>query len=167
MPWAGGCFDARSPRGSGAQPGLFGAGSAACRAARVFPEPCGLGWHHAQMPLRLSGQPLIVVPYGIPKMVPFAALSDGERYLLDGAEVSLAPSGAVYAMCCRCKHLEAGWLVAFGASHEEVEQIGRIVQKALIFCGRKGHPCRYGRPASHPSLVDGPICSGSRDRLPV
>lgn len=86
------------------------------------------------LPLRFSSQPLIIVPHGIPKMVPFAALFDGERYLLDHAEVSLAPSVAVYAMCRRCKRLEASSLVAFGValehiSHtlEEVEQIGRIV----------------------------------------
>lgn len=103
------------------------------------------------MPLRFSGQPLIVVPHGIPKVVPFAALFDGERYLLDGAGVSLAPSAAVYATCRRFRHLEAGWLITSCAPHEyiphtleEVEQIGRIVQKTHIFLGdpRRPFACR-------------------------
>ncbi|MCS6817129.1 MAG: CHAT domain-containing protein, partial [Blastocatellia bacterium] len=96
------------------------------------------------LPLRFSGQPLVVVPHGVLHAVPFAALFDGERYLLDRAEVSFTPSAAVYALCRKRKRLEAAPLVAFGVSLEhipqtleEVEQIGRIFQNAHIFMGER------------------------------
>lgn len=96
------------------------------------------------LPLRFSGQPLVVVPHGVLHAVPFAALFDGERYLLDRAEVSFTPSAAVYALCRKRKRLEAAPLVAFGVSLEhipqtleEVEQIGRIFQNAHTFMGER------------------------------
>lgn len=96
------------------------------------------------LPLRFFGQPLVVVPHGLLHAVPFAALFDGERYLLDRAEVSFTPSAAVYALCRKRQRLEAGSLVAFGVSLEhipqtieEVEQISRIVQNAHTFVGER------------------------------
>ncbi len=94
------------------------------------------------LPLQLTGQPLIIVPHGALHAVPFAALFDGEQYLLDRAEVSLAPSAAVYTLCRKRSYLEAGPLTAFGVplanipyAVEEVEQICRIVQNTQKFVG--------------------------------
>ena len=42
---------------------------------------------------------LVVVPHGLLHRVPFHALFDGERYLLERFEISYAPSATVYALC--------------------------------------------------------------------
>jgi len=42
---------------------------------------------------------LVIVPHGLLHQVPFHALFDGERYLLERFEISYAPSAQVYAHC--------------------------------------------------------------------
>jgi tetratricopeptide (TPR) repeat protein len=42
---------------------------------------------------------LVIVPHGLLHQVPFHALFDGERYLLERFEISYAPSARVYALC--------------------------------------------------------------------
>ena len=48
-----------------------------------------------------SGSPrkVAIVPHGLLHQVPFHALYDGERYLVERLEVSYAPSAKVYALC--------------------------------------------------------------------
>lgn len=94
------------------------------------------------LPLKLSGQPLIIVPHGVLHAVPFAALYDGEQYLLDRTELSLSPSAAVYALCRKRLRHDQGSLVAFGVPIEnipqatlEVEQISQIAQAPHKFVG--------------------------------
>lgn len=94
------------------------------------------------LPLKLSGQPVIIVPHGVLHAVPFAALYDGEQYLLDRAELSLSPSAAVYALCRKRIRHDPGSLVAFGVPIEnipqatlEVEQISQIAQTPYKFVG--------------------------------
>ncbi|WP_299427798.1 CHAT domain-containing protein [uncultured Meiothermus sp.] len=94
------------------------------------------------LPLQLSGQHLIIVPHGILHAIPFAALFDGEQYLLDRAELSLSPSAAVFALCRKRIRHNQGSLVAFGVPIEnipqatqEVEQISRIAQSPHTFVG--------------------------------
>ncbi len=45
---------------------------------------------------RISGRPLIVVPHRFLHYVPFAALYDGERFLVDRGSVSYAPTASVF-----------------------------------------------------------------------
>jgi CHAT domain-containing protein len=42
---------------------------------------------------------LVVVPHGLLHQIPFHALFDGERYLLERFEISYAPSARVYSLC--------------------------------------------------------------------
>ena len=46
-----------------------------------------------------TGHMLAVVPHGPLHRVPFHALFDGERYLIEHFEISYAPSATVYALC--------------------------------------------------------------------
>jgi CHAT domain-containing protein len=46
-----------------------------------------------------AGRHLIVAPHGILHQLPFQALFDGNRYLIDEFTVSYAPSASVYALC--------------------------------------------------------------------
>lgn len=47
----------------------------------------------------LATEELIVVPHGFLHYLPFHALSDGERYLIDRYSVSYAPSAGVFYLC--------------------------------------------------------------------
>jgi CHAT domain-containing protein len=42
---------------------------------------------------------LVIVPHGLLHQIPFHALFDGERYLLERFEISYAPSARVYSLC--------------------------------------------------------------------
>jgi CHAT domain-containing protein len=42
---------------------------------------------------------LVIVPHGLLHRIPFHALFDGERYLLERFEISYAPSARVYSLC--------------------------------------------------------------------
>ena len=42
---------------------------------------------------------LVMVPHGLLHQIPFHALFDGERYLLERFEISYAPSARVYSLC--------------------------------------------------------------------
>lgn len=53
----------------------------------------------------LKAAHLVVVPHDILHALPFHALFDGERYLIDQFTVSYAPSASVYRLCC-CKQGE-------------------------------------------------------------
>ena len=48
---------------------------------------------------RLSGRHLVVAPYGALHKLPFHALFDGRKYLIDEFTVSYAPSASIYAVC--------------------------------------------------------------------
>ncbi len=43
---------------------------------------------------------LVVIPHGALHYLPFHALHDGERYVIDRFTVSYAPSASVFALCC-------------------------------------------------------------------
>ncbi|MFB3812664.1 MAG: CHAT domain-containing protein [Terriglobales bacterium] len=47
----------------------------------------------------VTGRHLIFVPHHVLHHVPFHALYDGERYLIDSFTISYAPSASVYALC--------------------------------------------------------------------
>jgi tetratricopeptide (TPR) repeat protein len=49
---------------------------------------------------------LVIVPHGLLHQIPFHALFDGERYLLERFEISYAPSARVYSLC---QHKTPSW----------------------------------------------------------
>jgi tetratricopeptide (TPR) repeat protein len=90
-------------------------------------------------PLALNeGQKLIVVPHGPLHSIPFSALFDGERYLIDQAQVSLAPSATIFGFCQKLQKPSAGPLVAFGVPIENIPQTITEVEKVTaLFPGAK------------------------------
>jgi CHAT domain-containing protein len=48
---------------------------------------------------RLRSHHILVVPHGVLHYVPFHALFDGERYLIDDHTISYAPSASTFALC--------------------------------------------------------------------
>ena len=82
---------------------------------------------------------LVVVPHGPLQAVPFAALFDGARYLIDDARLSVAPSAAVYLHCRSAPRHPAGTLVAFAVPTEtipgvrdEVKAIAQLAEEAKL-----------------------------------
>jgi CHAT domain-containing protein len=65
---------------------------------------------------RDEGSPakLAVVPHGPLHQVPFHALFDGERYLIERFEVSYAPSATVFALCQERERRGSGKAAVFG-----------------------------------------------------
>ncbi len=47
----------------------------------------------------LRGDHLLIVPHGILHALPFQALFDGERYLIDAFKISFAPSAGIFVLC--------------------------------------------------------------------
>ncbi|HEY4675628.1 MAG TPA: tetratricopeptide repeat protein, partial [Candidatus Angelobacter sp.] len=48
---------------------------------------------------QLTAKHLIIVPHAFLHYLPFHALSDGKRYLIDDFSISYAPSGSIFAVC--------------------------------------------------------------------
>lgn len=76
---------------------------------------------------------LAVVPHGPLHQIPFHALFDGERYLVERFEISYAPSATVYALCQRRIRRESGRALVFGV---EDPLIPAAVDEACAIAGR-------------------------------
>jgi CHAT domain-containing protein len=130
-------------------------------------------------PLRekLHGSHIIIVPHGVLHQVPFHALFDGSKYLIDSCSVSYAPSATVYALCQRNRRApEAGVLILglpdFRAPCivEEVEAVHRVLPESELATGasatfellrQRGPECRFVHIATHARFrQDNPMFSG-------
>ena len=96
----------------------------------------------APLGLEPSAQTLVIVPHGPVHAVPFAALFDGERYLLERSALASAPSASVYALCKGQPQRPAGQMMAFGvpaedipAVEQEVEDVTKLFKAARAFIG--------------------------------
>ena len=59
---------------------------------------------------------MLIIPHGLLHQTPFHALYDGRNYLLEGYEISYAPSAMVYALCRNKRPKENGRALALGVS---------------------------------------------------
>lgn len=127
----------------------------------------------------LKGRHLIVVPHEVLHHVPFHALFDGSRYLIDSFTVSYAPSASIYMQCRQKQANKTGPSLIFGVSDrqmpnigEELKSIAGILPEALSFVGRnaseqvlkeKGPQSRFIHIATHGVFRrDKPVLSGIR-----
>ena len=62
----------------------------------------------------IKGRTLTVVPHGILHYVPFGALHDGQKYLIENAGLRVMPSASVLAFLKTNKVSKPGQLLAFG-----------------------------------------------------
>lgn len=100
----------------------------------------------------VTGHKLIIIPHGALHYVPFHALYDGERYLIDRFEVSYSPSAAALRLCREMsKQLrqlrggKTGWandVVAIGVADadapnidEEISMLNRLFPASRVFVG--------------------------------
>lgn len=127
----------------------------------------------------LCARRLIFVPHDTLHYLPFHALFDGTRYLIDSHLVSYAPSAGVLALCCQERGTIRGPSLILGVPDrrapnilEEVQAISAILPDAQLFLGEsaseeilreKGPSSAFIHIASHAYFRrDNPLFSGIR-----
>jgi CHAT domain-containing protein len=127
----------------------------------------------------LADRPLIIVPHGLLHYVPFQALYDGQRYVLESHSVYTAPSAGVLRLCCDQRPAGNGQALLMGVADasipqviEEVERISHLFGDATLFTGPqatldrlKAHAAGQGviHIASHALFrADNPLFSALR-----
>ncbi len=132
-------------------------------------------------PLRehLRASHLVIVPHGVLHYLPFHALFDGEKYLIDSFTISYAPSAAIFALCQQKPPLSAGPSLILGVPDaqapqilDEVQSVARILPEAELLLGteaseqalrEKGLHSRVIHIATHGNFrQDNPMFSGIR-----
>lgn len=108
---------------------------------------------------------LIVVPHDVLHCVPFHALFDGARFLVDDFSISYAPSASVYALCSRKTARPGDRSLILGVPdastpciREEVQAVANALPGSRVFVGAKasadrlraeGPASRYLHIATH------------------
>ena len=67
---------------------------------------------------------LVIVPHGLLHQVPFHALFDGERFLLERFEISYAPSARVYSLCQEQAPRRSGKALVMSVSDPLIPAVG-------------------------------------------
>ena len=124
----------------------------------------------------LPARKLVIIPHGLLHQVPFQALYDGERYLIEMAELSYAPSATVLALCQARRPPQSNRLLVFGVSdpaipavEAEVRAIAQLLPQAAVFLNEEasletlsanGSDCKVLHLACHGLFrTDNPIFS--------
>ena len=89
---------------------------------------------------RLGAKHLVIAPHGLLHRVPFHALHDGERFLIDDFGISYAPSATVYAHCRARPSNRAGDSLVLGVPDErtpfietEALSVAALLPRARVF----------------------------------
>jgi CHAT domain-containing protein len=106
---------------------------------------------------KLRARSLVVVPHQLLHYVPFDALYDGSRYLIDSYDVARAPSVSVLKVCREktIQNTEQDLVLAVPdemtpSINEEVQALRELLPKGLFFVGseaREDKLRRYGQTA--------------------
>ena len=87
----------------------------------------------------LAQRNLIVVPYGALHYLPFHALYDGEKYLIEHCEISYAPSAAILQQCLERGQHNLNRALLMGVSDEQTPRITNEIQSlSEVFPEAKG-----------------------------
>ncbi|MGH9447783.1 MAG: CHAT domain-containing protein, partial [Terriglobia bacterium] len=132
-------------------------------------------------PLRhlLRARHLVFVPHGALHHLPFHALFDGQRYLIDSYSVSYAPSASVLALCYRRTPNAAGPSLILGVPDPrapyilpEVRGVSSVLPNSEVFVGKnaseeilreRGPSSSFIHIATHAYFrQDNPLFSGIR-----
>jgi CHAT domain-containing protein len=133
----------------------------------------------APLESHLKGQHLVIVPHGVLHRLPFQALFDGSRYLIDKFMISYAPSATILSLCHRRAVNEQGPSLVMGVPDavapligDEATAVASVIPRAELFLGEqattavlkeKGPHCRLIHIATHGFFrQDSPMFSGIR-----
>ena len=90
----------------------------------------------------ITARHLMFVPHGALHYVPFHALFDGERYLIDEHSISYAPSASIYTVCTRKQVNHSGAALLMGVPDqnapsilEEMRALSAILPHPKMFVG--------------------------------
>jgi CHAT domain-containing protein len=90
----------------------------------------------------LRGDHLVMVPHGPLHSIPFQALFDGERYLIDSFKISFAPSAAIFALAQSRAANRHGSSLILGIPDvnaptvaEEVREVAATIPESQLFVG--------------------------------
>jgi CHAT domain-containing protein len=128
---------------------------------------------------RLNTKHLTIVPHGILHYLPFHALFDGTRYLIDESSISYAPSASIYELCCRKESHSSGAPLILGVPdsrapfiEKEVHTVAGALQGSRLVLGAEagdealrtsGAQSRLVHIATHGIFrQDNPMFSGIR-----
>jgi len=128
---------------------------------------------------RLRTRHLVIVPHGALHYLPFHALFDGERYLIDSFTVSYAPSASIFAICQRKSAHATGPPLVLGVPDErapqileEVQSVAQILSAAELLVGAEADERAIAEKGAHSRLIhiathgsfrqDNPMFSGIR-----
>ncbi len=128
---------------------------------------------------RLDARHLVFVPHNLLHYVPFHALYDGKRHLVDSYSVSYAPSATVFALCQSRASAAAATSLVLGVPDaqtpfiaDEARAVAARLPGAELYVGdeatgavlrEKGPACRYVHVAAHGFFrPDNPMFSGIR-----
>ena len=101
-------------------------------------------YHELLAPLRsrLDTPHLLIVPHGALHYVPFHALFDGCRYVIDDYTISYAPSASVYSVCVNKRGNTSGPTLLMGVPDEnaplisaEIESLKAILPSSRAYLG--------------------------------
>lgn len=91
---------------------------------------------------RVGDRHLVIVPHGVLHYLPFHALFDGERYLIDSQTISYAPSASIFSLCQQKSACGTEPPVVMGvpdaqAPHilDEVHAVSQALTNAQLFIG--------------------------------
>ncbi|MGH9790995.1 MAG: CHAT domain-containing protein, partial [Candidatus Acidiferrales bacterium] len=107
-----------------------------------------------------KGEHLVVVPHGILHYLPFHALYDGNKYLIDECRVTYAPSATVYELCHRKAARGGGGSLVLGVPDpqapfilEEVQAVASNVPAPELFVGERATAEVLREKGAHSSLI--------------
>jgi tetratricopeptide (TPR) repeat protein len=91
---------------------------------------------------QLKAEHLIIVPHAFLHYLPFHALCDGRRYLIDDFSISYAPSSSIFAVCQEKQHANPGGALVLGIPDtrapyiaEEARFVASALDSARLFVG--------------------------------
>jgi CHAT domain-containing protein len=128
---------------------------------------------------KLKARHLILVPHGLLHYLPFHALHDGEKYLIESFTISYAPSATLYSLCHQKAANTQGPSLILGVPDalapqilDEVQSVASILPEPQLFIGEganqemlreKGPQSRFVHIATHGEFRgDNPMFSGIR-----
>jgi CHAT domain-containing protein len=126
---------------------------------------------------RFASGPLLIVPHDILHYIPFHAMFDGSKYLIDSHAISYAPSASIYAAGYRRQTNRDGNSLVLGVTDaatpsipDEVQSVANALPDSELFLGesatadvlrKKGTHSRYIHIATHGYFrQDNPMFSG-------
>jgi len=109
---------------------------------------------------RLNARHVVIVPHGILHYLPFHALFDGERYMIDEHTMSYAPSATIYSLCQQKAPTASRKSLIFGIPdaaapliEEETQSVAGILENAKLLLGNEANQQALRTQGSQSRLI--------------